>query len=118
MPGTRLNGVLDGVEFNGRSAELAPASNDALNLVANQLERFRSAKIAIMAHTDDQGSADENQNLSLKQAQAIKDYLVTRGIAADRLTPHGYGDSLPVAQNLTEKDRELNSRVELRVVAR
>ncbi len=118
MPGTRLNGVLDGVEFNGRTAELTASSDKSLNAIANQLERFRSAKIAIMAHTDDQGTRDENQTLSLMQAQAVKNYLVARGIEAVRITPHGYGSSLPVAQNLTAKDRELNSRVELRVVAR
>lgn len=118
MPGTQLNSILDNVEFEGRTADLKPSSNKALDRIAAQLTRFRSARVAIMAHTDDKGTADENQKLSLMQAQAVRDYLIERGIDKGRMTPQGYGDSLPVAQNLTEKDRELNSRVELRVVSR
>ena len=63
-------------------------------------------------HTDAVGSDERNLLLSQQRAQAVRDYLVERGIAPHRLIAKGYGEAYPVASNATEADRELNRRSE------
>ena len=67
----------------------------------------------IHGHTDSTGPTAYNQNLSIKRAQAIINYLVGKGIAPNRLTAKGYGESQPIAPNDTESGRQKNRRVEL-----
>jgi OOP family OmpA-OmpF porin len=70
-------------------------------------------KITIEGHTDSVGSADYNQKLSQRRADAVKAYLIEKGgIDADRLTAIGYGEDRPVASNATEEGRRKNRRVE------
>ena len=69
-----------------------------------------------MAHTDNQGSVDDNKQLSERRAQSVVDYLVSQGVGADRLKPEGYGELLPLVQNVTSADRERNRRIEVRVL--
>jgi OOP family OmpA-OmpF porin len=69
--------------------------------------------IRIEGHTDDVGSAKYNIGLSGKRAQAIKDYLVGKGIEPSRITTKGLGYSQPIADNDTPKGRSLNRRAEI-----
>lgn len=118
LPGFDLNGVLEGVGFEGRSDKISRNSGDALRKVLSGLQKHPSARIAIMAHTDNQGTEAENLDLSARQATAISEYLIDQGIESNRLEIEGYGASLPVVQNISESDRERNRRVELRVISR
>lgn len=118
VPGLGLNGILEGVEFAGRSDQISDDSEPALRRVASGLKQHPSARIAIMVHTDDQGESDENLDLSVRQATAISAFLVKQGIDQNRLEIEGYGEGLPVVQNISEADRERNRRVELRVLSR
>ena len=118
LPGFSLNGVLEGVEFEGRSDKISRNSSDALRKVLSGLQKHPSARIAIMAHTDNQGTEDENLDLSARQAKAISAYLIDQGIDRNRLEIEGYGASLPVVQNISEADRERNRRIELRVISK
>jgi len=118
LPGTSLNGVQENIDFDGRSTDLSATSLSALDVIVSQLQQHPSARIAIMAHTDSQGSEKQNLELSIQQAQVIVDNLVTRGIKRKRLKIEGYGDELPLAQDLTAADRELNRRIEFRVLSR
>jgi OOP family OmpA-OmpF porin len=84
-----------------------------LNKVVEVLEKNPTLKIEIEGHTDSIGSAKYNQALSERRAQAVKDYLVNKGITADRLMPVGYGLTRPIASNDTEDGRAKNRRVQL-----
>jgi OOP family OmpA-OmpF porin len=70
-------------------------------------------KILIEGHTDAIGSEEYNLILSKKRAQAVLDFMVSQGVAADRLSSEGYGESRPVADNETEEGRQKNRRVDL-----
>lgn len=118
VPGLGLNGILHGVGFEGRSEKISSTSAGALKKVVSGLKKHPSTRLAIMVHTDDQGTTAENLDLSARQATAISDYLTNQGVARNRLEIEGYGESLPVVQNISEADRERNRRVELRVLSR
>jgi outer membrane protein OmpA-like peptidoglycan-associated protein len=75
-----------------------------------------SLKVEISGHTDNLGNATENIKLSTNRAKAVVDYLVNKGIAANRLTYKGFGSTKPIADNGTEKGRAKNRRTEFTVV--
>ncbi len=84
-----------------------------LNKVVEVLKNNPTVKIEIEGHTDSIGSAKYNQTLSERRAQAVKNYSVNKGIAADRLKTAGYGLTRPIASNDTKEGRVKNRRVEL-----
>ena len=118
VPGLGLNGVLPGVAFDGRTDKLSTGSETALNGVVSGLTQHPTARVAIMVHTDNQGTEEENLDLSARQATAISAWLSERGIDKNRMEIEGYGESLPVVQNISEADRQRNRRVELRVISK
>jgi outer membrane protein OmpA-like peptidoglycan-associated protein len=74
-------------------------------------------KIEIGGHTDNTGDKAKNKTLSMNRAKAVKDYLVSKGIDATRLTAVGYGDSAPVADNGTPEGRAQNRRTVFKVLS-
>jgi outer membrane protein OmpA-like peptidoglycan-associated protein len=102
-----------GILFDTGKATLQPASDAPLNQVLQMLQQDDSLKVLIEGHTDNVGAAAANQALSEKRAQAVRDWLIGKGIAADRLGAKGYGASKPVADNNTEDGKAKNRRVEL-----
>ena len=78
-----------------------------------RLKEVPDARIAIDGHTDSTGSASHNQTLSEARAASVRDYFVSKGIAASRLTARGFGGTRPVASNETAEGRAKNRRVEL-----
>lgn len=102
------------VLFTSGSATLLPAAQVKLNDVADALvKQDPDSKMVVEGHTDSQGSASANQDLSQRRAQAVRDYLVSRGIAGDRVTAQGFGSSKPVADNSSAEGRADNRRVEI-----
>jgi OOP family OmpA-OmpF porin len=71
-------------------------------------------KVEIQGHTDSRGSLALNERLSQQRAEAVRDYLIGQGIAAERLTARGYGPHNPIASNETADGRAQNRRVELK----
>ncbi len=106
--------VLEGVNFESNSATLTAASRAILDRVAEALLAWPEVRAEVGGHTDSSGSEAYNQRLSERRAQAVREYLISRGIPADRLTARGYGESRPIADNGTESGRAKNRRVELR----
>ncbi len=102
-----------GILFDTGKATLQPASDEPLNQVLQMLQADDSLKLMIEGHTDNVGSGPANQALSEKRAQAVRDWLVAKGIAADRLSAKGYGSSKPLSDNGSEDGRAKNRRVEL-----
>jgi outer membrane protein OmpA-like peptidoglycan-associated protein len=93
---------------------LLPEAQLKLNDVANALiKEDPLSKIVVEGHTDSQGGAQFNQELSQHRAQAVRDYLVTRGIASDRITAQGFGPSRSVAENNSAEGRANNRRVQI-----
>jgi outer membrane protein OmpA-like peptidoglycan-associated protein len=102
------------VLFASAKWDLLPAAQLKLNEVANALTKEDPvSKMVVEGHTDSQGAAAYNQELSQHRAQAVRDYLVTRGIAADRITAQGFGPTRSVADNASAEGRANNRRVEI-----
>ncbi len=108
--------VLKGVKFEFDSDRLTPEALEILNSVAETLNAYAGIAVEIEGHTDNIGSDAYNQGLSERRANAVKRYLSSHGVDANRMTPVGYGESRPIAVNDSEDGREENRRVELRVV--
>ncbi|MEL7161007.1 MAG: OmpA family protein, partial [Bacteroidota bacterium] len=98
------------VLFATGSADLLPVSADELDRLAELLASAPTYRVTISGHTDDVGEEEENLDLSRKRAASVKDYLVAKGIAAERITTRGFGESRPVADNATEEGRAKNRR--------
>ncbi|MBI2383194.1 MAG: OmpA family protein [Gammaproteobacteria bacterium] len=108
--------VLRGVNFEFNSNKLTANAKVILDQLADALMAAPAIIVEIGGHTDSLGSDVYNQKLSEKRAIAVYDYLASRGVDNKRLTFKGYGESQPIASNETEDGRELNRRVEMRVI--
>jgi outer membrane protein OmpA-like peptidoglycan-associated protein len=105
------------VLFASAKSDLLPAAQVKLNDVATALTKEDPiSKIVVEGHTDSQGQASYNQELSQRRAQVVRDYLVTRGIASDRITAQGFGPTRSVADNASAEGRANNRRVEIVVL--
>ncbi len=107
--------ILSGVNFEFNSAKLTAESYPILFYAARTLLSHPELKVDITGYTDNIGSARYNKQLSLKRANAVKNYLVARGIAASRINTIGMGEANPVASNKTAEGRALNRRIEFKV---
>ena len=96
---------------------MLPDSFPLLNQVAQVLNDFPKMRISIEGHTDNVGTEAANMRLSQKRAEAVLDYLVSKGISPERLDATGFGPTKPVASNKTAKGRAQNRRTEFRIVA-
>lgn len=84
-----------------------------LDAVADVLKEYNKTTVTISGHTDNVGRADANMTLSQSRANAVSQYLISRGLAGARISSVGYGQSRPVADNSTENGRAQNRRVEV-----
>jgi len=105
--------VVKGVQFDYKKWDVKPQFNSNLDNIENILKKNSGLKIRIEGHTDDIGSMKYNIDLSGKRAQAIKDYLVDKGIDPSRITTKGLGYAQSIADNDTPKGRALNRRAEI-----
>jgi len=105
--------TLPGLFFDSGKAVLKTGARNTLSKIADQLRVNEETKIAVEGHTDSVGSEEMNQALSERRAAAVRDYLVSRGVPAIRITTSGQGESSPVATNDTAAGRQQNRRVEL-----
>jgi outer membrane protein OmpA-like peptidoglycan-associated protein len=106
------------VFFDFDKATLQRESFVDLDRAVQWLKANPSVKVELAGHTDNVGSREYNKRLSEERAHAVMDYLVSRGVAASRLTSGGYGMDEPIATNETEEGRAQNRRVEFRVKQR
>ncbi len=106
----KINFETDTAKITGKTSFLI------LDQVAAVLTSNPSIWVRIEGHTDDRADDDYNLKLSASRAEAVRDALVSRGIASERLTPVGYGESKPIASNRSEKGRAINRRVEFNII--
>lgn len=102
-----------GINFETNSATIKPESYTTLDEIFTMLKDNAGMKLNINGHTDSQGSAEYNKKLSTNRASSVKEYLVGKGIATDRLEAFGMGEEMPIADNETQLGKAANRRVEL-----
>jgi outer membrane protein OmpA-like peptidoglycan-associated protein len=109
--------VLKNIFFETGKYNLKDESKSELNKLGDFLNQNPKVKIEVSGHTDNVGDDKMNQTLSLNRAKSVYDYLMNNGIAAERLTYKGYGETQPVESNDTDKGRAANRRTEFKVVS-
>lgn len=109
--------VLKNIFFDINQFVLKPASQVELDRIVQLLLENPSVKIEISGHTDNEGKPADNLVLSNNRAKAVTNYLVSKGIAMQRLVSKGYGETKPVANNQTEEGRAVNRRTEMKVIS-
>lgn len=108
--------VLEGVFFENDSNRLSIPAQQILRGVADAIKQSSASLFEVGGYTDDAGDAEYNLQLSASRAAAVRDYLLSLGIAKSRLQVRGYGESSPRADNATPEGRAMNRRVELKIV--
>ena len=104
------------IEFETGSANLTAAGKGILNAIAAAMNKLQDKHVDITGYTDDHGLRASNISLSQARADAVKAYLVSQNIQADRINTYGVGPDRPVASNDTAEGRSRNRRIEFRVV--
>jgi len=104
------------VQFQSGTDILTPASFEALNMLVKILAENPNLVLEVSGHTDNSGKDEGNNIISKKRANAVKNYLVGKGIKATQLIAKGYGSSQPIADNATPEGRAKNRRVEFKVL--
>jgi len=108
----RLNNVF----FDFDKATLRPESFVELDRVVELLKENPKIEIELSAHTDSYGSDDYNMKLSDNRAKSCREYILSKGIKESRIISKGYGETMPVAPNDTDENRQLNRRVEFKIL--
>lgn len=111
--GTTVN--LRSVLFERGTANLIPESTDELDLVVSFLQTNPKVVIDLAGHTDNRGVHSHNVRLSQQRVNKVKEYLVSKGISAKRISGKGFGGTKPIASNESEESRMLNRRVEFTI---
>ena len=109
--------ALTGIEFESGKSELKPTAGSQMRVIGDAMRKWPNLTLEIGGHTDDRGSEAFNQKLSQERANAVRTFLIKKYdfVTEDRLTAVGFGESVPVGDNATEKGRAQNRRVEFKV---
>ncbi len=127
IPGTTVERVSDNrilVHFNSDaffavdSSDLDASARISLNEAAKVIIEFDQTAVVVQGHTDSTGTAEHNQDLSVRRADSVRAYLAGRGVSDARMKSRGYGEDHPVATNDTTEGRQLNRRVDLLLKAK
>ena len=108
--------VIENILFTTGAASLRPESFVELNKLVNLLKENPSVRIEVSGHTDNVGSATSNRTLSRNRALTVRNYLISQGIAGERVEYNGYGFDRPIAPNTSEEGRAANRRVEIEIL--
>ena len=105
--------VLEGVNFDFDKAVIRPGDYARLDQNVDALKKWGDVEVEVAGHTCNIGTDAYNLGLSQRRAEAVRNYLIGKGVSADRLTAKGYGESQPAVSNATREGRAQNRRVEL-----
>ncbi|MBX3321023.1 MAG: OmpA family protein [Nitrospira sp.] len=105
----------DTIQFRINSAALLPDGKAVLNRVATMLREDPTVAFEVGGHTDNVGLEQANWVLSEQRAKTVVEYLISQGIAPERLTPKGYGASRPIVENVTDEGHWQNRRIEFSI---
>ena len=112
----QLNDYARTILFDTGKSSIKAESTSVMVDIIQILNEYPTAKFTVEGHTDSVGSAKLNQKLSDSRANSVRDFLIEKGIGADRLTAIGYGEDKPIATNNTKAGRAQNRRVEINLV--
>jgi len=104
------------IEFESGKAALTPAGTAVLDQMTAALQKLKGVRVEVIGHTDNAGSRAGNLSLSQARAEAVKSYVVERGIAPDSIAVSGEGPDRPVADNRTPEGKARNRRIEFKVI--
>ena len=107
---------LPGVNFASASDRLLPGTEQVLADAAATLRKYPDLVVEVAGHTDSDGSVVNNQGLSERRANTVRDYMINAGVDAANLSARGYGEVKPIADNATAHGKATNRRVELRIL--
>jgi len=111
-----LNEYARTILFDTGKSSIKAESTSVMVDIIQILNEYPTAKFTVEGHTDSVGSAKLNQKLSDSRANSVRDFLIDKGIGADRLTAKGFGEETPIASNRTRAGRADNRRVEINLV--
>ncbi len=114
--GVVMNLGSDAVEFDFDKATLRPENRELLSRIAGVLLTSKGFRVQIHGHTDDIGSSEYNQRLSVRRAKAVRDYLVDAGIDPEIVSTEGHGKTNPLLPGTNPKARAKNRRVEIGII--
>ncbi|MEG3597365.1 MAG: OmpA family protein, partial [Pseudomonadota bacterium] len=106
----------DGVTFATGSYTISPGFRDLLDRVASSLTQYPNSLVDVYGHTDTVGSADSNQRLSEQRAQAVANYLISRGVNSSRIRWMGFGETRLKVSTGDNVNQPLNRRVEIKII--
>ncbi len=112
----KFTGVIKGINFDTGKTTIRPGSRGLLDRAAKVMADYPSLRIRIVGHTDDVGDDAANMTLSQGRADAVKAYLVSKGIDESRIETQGMGETAPIESNKTRKGRAANRRIEFTVL--
>ena len=113
----RLNEFAKILLFNTAQATFMDSSFDTLDTIVEILKEYPTARFSIEGHTDSVGSESSNMRLSISRANAVRDYLISKGIPDTQIEAKGFGESQPISDNKTKTGRALNRRVTVNLIA-
>jgi OOP family OmpA-OmpF porin len=111
-----FTGVIEGIFFDVDQATIRSTAAPKLDAAIETLKKHPSLKIEISGHTDSKGNDAYNVDLSQRRADAVKQYMVERGIDASRIETRGAGENEPIASNATRPGRAQNRRIEFKLL--
>jgi outer membrane protein OmpA-like peptidoglycan-associated protein len=106
-----------GLLFDFDSDAIKGAAAQNLDSLAASLHKFGSSNLLLVGHTDSQGADSYNQELSMRRAQSVANYLVNKGVTRSRLQVQGRGETEPIAENASATGQQQNRRVEIAIYA-
>jgi outer membrane protein OmpA-like peptidoglycan-associated protein len=112
----RFTGVIRGINFKVNSDQITVDSYALLDEAAAVFIKYPSLRIEVAGHTDSDGAAEKNLDLSARRAKAVVTYLIRRGVPPDRLEWVGFGESAPLVDNKSPDGKAVNRRVEFHVL--
>lgn len=104
-----------GVTFASDSDHINGSFYSALNSISQVLVQYPETQILVQGHTDSTGALNHNMDLSKRRAESVRQYLVSHGVASNRLVAQGFGPNNPVSSNATVEGRQMNRRVEIKI---
>jgi outer membrane protein OmpA-like peptidoglycan-associated protein len=104
---------IGGVQFATGTADLSTSARESLARFSGIVASYPDLRFRIEGHTDNTGSVQTNEALSLRRAIAVRDYLISQGVAASSTDAAGLGSSRPIDDNATAEGRARNRRVEI-----
>jgi outer membrane protein OmpA-like peptidoglycan-associated protein len=111
-----INTAFSNLQFSSAKADISASSLPSLDKMALLLQAHPEWQLSLSGHTDNEGTETFNQTLSEKRSEAVKQYLVGKGVTANRITTKGYGQTKPLAANDNKAAKGKNRRVEMEIL--